>query len=122
MNLLLVEDDQSLLNMYRETLEKENFSVETASDGEQAVSKALEKHPDLILLDLSLPKLNGLSVMDKLREDTWGKNVPIIILTNSDPDDEILNAVSKGNPAFYLIKANVTPEGIIIKIHEALKS
>ena len=121
MKLLIVEDEEALLAMYKETLEAEGFSISTAIDGETALSKALYEHPDLILLDLSIPKLNGLEVMNRLREDDWGKLAPIIILTNSEPDDEILNAVSRGNPAFYLVKANVTPEGIILKIKESLK-
>lgn len=121
MKLLLVEDDQALLNMYKETLEEGKYEVITASDGVSALDMALDQHPDLILLDLSLPKLNGLDVMDKLREDSWGAKVPIIILTNTDPDNTILDAVSKGNPSYYLIKSNVTPEGIILKIKEVLK-
>ncbi len=121
MHILLVEDDPNILDMYKSTLEQNGYSVYTASDGEMAVKQALDKRPDLLLLDLGIPKLNGLQVMEKVREDEWGKKVPIIILTNFNPDDKILNAVVKGNPTYYLIKSDVTPEGIVLKIQEVFK-
>lgn len=121
MEILLIEDDTTLVSMYQKELHREGFNSIVASDGESALDIAFANHPNLILLDLTLPKLSGLEVMHKLRQDEWGKTVPIIILTNSEPDNDILDAVSKGNPAFYLIKSDVTPEGIILKIKEILE-
>lgn len=119
-SILLVEDDEMLVRLYKTALEREQFAVEIALDGPSGVEKALAGHPALILLDLTLPQLDGLSVMKRIRQDTWGATAPIIILTNSDTSDEILNAVVEEKPAYYFIKANTTPEGIILKIKETL--
>jgi two-component system, OmpR family, response regulator len=119
--ILLIEDDEVIARLYKLALEKEQFAVDEAFDGLTGLSKALSTHPDLILLDLTLPQLDGLTVMKKIREDTWGETVPIIILTNSDTSDNILNAVIQEKPTYYFIKANTTPEGIIFKIRETLE-
>lgn len=118
--ILLVEDDEILVRLYKMALEQAGFAVDIANDGPSGISKALNDHPALILLDLTLPQLDGLEVMRRIRQDDWGKTAPIIILTNSDTSDEILNAVVLEKPAYYFIKANTTPQGIILKINEIL--
>jgi two-component system, OmpR family, alkaline phosphatase synthesis response regulator PhoP len=120
-NILLVEDDETLVRLYKLALEQEQFTVEVALDGPSGLAKTLNNHPDLVLLDLTLPQMDGLQVMKQIREDAWGQTVPIIILTNSDTSDEILNAVIQEKPAYYFIKANTTPESIITKIKETLE-
>jgi len=119
-SILLIEDDPMLIKLYENALEREGFAVDIASDGISGVNKAIAKHPELILLDLTLPQLDGLNVMKRIRLDNWGANVPIIILTNSDTNDEILSAVVEEKPAYYFIKSNTNPEGIITKIKETL--
>ena len=119
-SILLIEDDPMLIKLYENALTRDQFSVSIASDGLSGINKALAEHPDLILLDIGLPLLNGLNVMKKLRQDNWGASVPIIMLTNADTNDEILNAVVEGKPAYYFIKAETNPEGIITKIKETL--
>jgi DNA-binding response OmpR family regulator len=119
-SVLLVEDDPMLQELYKKVLETE-FLIYTASDGQAGLDESLNKHPDLILLDLSLPILNGLEVMKKLREDAWGANAKIIIMTNQDTTDEILNAVSEGKPEYYFLKSNVTPQGIVLKLKEVFE-
>ena len=118
--ILLVEDEPMIQELYKRVIEQAGFMVHTASDGQTGLNEALSKRPELILLDISLPQMNGLEVMKKIREDTWGASAKIIIMTNQDTNDEILNAVSESKPEYYFLKANITPEGIILKINEIL--
>ncbi len=118
--VLIVEDDLTLSKMYKTKLENYDFEATQAFDGEEGLSIALETHPDLILLDREMPKLDGLAVLEKLREDSWGKSVPVILLTNLDADDEHLKDITENNPAYYLIKANTEPWEIVEKIEEVL--
>lgn len=121
--ILVVEDTLSLLKIYKKTLEMGGFGVYAAKDGEQGLKLALSEHPDLILLDVIMPKMDGLTVMKALREDDWGKNVPIILLTNLSPDtSDSLQAILEHKPAFYLLKENVAPDAMIYKIKEALNT
>ena len=118
---LIVEDEAPMLLALTKKFEKENFRVLEAKDGEEGYKMALAKRPDLVLLDLVMPKMDGMTVMAKLRQDPWGKNVPIIILTNLNMDDKIMKGVSHDEPAYYLMKAEVTLEDIAQKAREVLK-
>jgi DNA-binding response OmpR family regulator len=119
-SIFMIEDNQEILNLYRIAFEHEEFEFSTAQNGMDGIKTALEKHPDLILLDLLLPEMDGISVMKILRENDWGKTVPIIILTNMDNNDDILNAVEENDPTFYLTKANNEPSTVIAKVKEIL--
>ncbi len=119
--ILIVEDEPSMLQVLSDALRAEKFDVVTASDGIEGLRQAETHHPDLILLDIVMPKMDGVSMMKKLRsESDWGKNVPIIILTNLSADDEILKSVTLSEPAYYLIKTNWTITDVIIKVKERL--
>lgn len=87
--ILVVEDEVAMLKAISVKLEKENFNVLQAEDGEAGFSIAIDKKPDLVMLDIIMPKLDGLTVMKKIRKEggIWGEQVPIIMLTNlSDPE------------------------------------
>lgn len=118
--ILLVDDDQTLLNMYKDRLQIDKFDVLVAHNGEEGLKLALKEQPDLILLDIKMPKMDGMTMMKKLRLDSWGKNVPIIMLTNLDTDDKILQGVLEDQPAYYLMKDKVTPEEVADKVKEVL--
>lgn len=118
--VLLVEDDLTLAEMYRQKFTMVNCDFLLANDGEEGLRKALQVHPDILLLDLALPKMNGLSVMQELRKDPWGNTLPIIILTNFNPSDEILDQVVKNQPAYYLLKANTVPDDVVEKVKDVL--
>lgn len=121
--VLIIEDDKSLLDMYKTALELNGLSVSEAMDGEIGLISALQEHPDLILLDILMPKMDGLTVMKKLRQDQWGKHVPIILLTNIHPDqNSTIDAIVRDQPAYYLLKQNVIPEDIVTKIKEVLEN
>jgi DNA-binding response OmpR family regulator len=119
--ILLVEDDKALAEMYHNKLLLEGFAVLLAQNGADGLVMALANKPDLVLLDIMLPEMDGMTVMKKLRIDPWGKTVPIIILTNLNADDEILKGVMEDRPAYYLMKSNADPSGVIQKVREVLK-
>jgi len=119
--ILVLEDEIPMRDALEDTLTQQNFTVLHAEDGMLGLDLALKEKPQLILLDIFMPKMDGLSMLERLREDDWGKSVPVIILTNLNPDaDATLKAILEHKPAFYLIKSNVTLEGIVNKIKEVL--
>lgn len=119
--VLLVEDDPMYVKVYGKKFADSGFEVRFAKDGEEGLKMALEEHPDLVLLDLMMPKMDGMTMMKNLRQDAWGKGVPIIILTNLDANDKILQGVVEDQPAYYIMKANSTPEDILEKAKQILK-
>jgi two-component system alkaline phosphatase synthesis response regulator PhoP len=119
--ILIIEDELPLQTAMVDTLTQNRFAVVTANDGKEGLEKALSEHPTLILLDILMPKMDGLSLLEKLRGDTWGHDVPVIILTNLDPDaDKTIRTILEHKPAYYLIKSNVTLEAIVTKVQEVL--
>lgn len=119
--ILVVDDDPMYVKVYEKKFTDSGFEVKVAADGEEGLKIALQDHPDLVLLDLMMPKMDGMTMMKKLRQDEWGKSVPIIILTNLDATDKILQGVVEGQPAYYIMKANSTPEDVIEKARQILK-
>ena len=118
--ILIVEDSPTNRSALEHKLLAENFSVIIAKDGEAGLKMALDKHPDLMVVDLMLPKLNGADLMKRIREDKWGKDVPIMVLTNISPDDQILQRIIDNNPCYYLLKTEVTLEDIAGKLKTVL--
>ncbi|HVF69805.1 MAG TPA: response regulator [Xanthomonadales bacterium] len=119
--ILLVEDDTALSEMYQHKFTLEGYEIMAAHSGGEGFQMALAHKPDLILLDILLPVMDGMTVMKKLRVDPWGKNVPIIMLTNLNPDDNILKGVVEEHPAYYLMKSNSEPSDVVEKVKEVLK-
>ncbi|MCX6778672.1 MAG: response regulator [Candidatus Magasanikbacteria bacterium] len=118
--LLIVEDEISLLKILQEEFSKEGFDVITAIDGVSGLDLALTKRPDLILLDLILPKMDGLSLLRELRKDSWGMDVPVIILSNLS-DAEKISEASEHEVFDYLVKADWKLEDVIKKVKNKLK-
>jgi len=94
--ILVVEDETFLVKIYSVKLKKEGFEVLIATDGEQAVQMANEVKPDIILLDLILPKMNGFEALEKMRANPELKNTPVIVLSNLGQDEDIKRAESLG--------------------------
>ena len=120
--MLIVEDDQAMRNAIVETFKNNNYVVESAVNGQEGMDKIDSFKPDLLLLDLNLPVMSGLSVISKLREGygIWGKELKVIILTNLGASDDMLDQVAKYEPAFYLIKSEVELSDVIAKAKECL--
>lgn len=119
--LLLVEDDAMLSEMYVKKFVLENFEVLAARDGEEGLETALREKPDIVLLDLLMPKKDGMTMLKELRQDPWGKTVPTIILTNLNANDKIIQEITENQPAYYLMKTNAVPSEVVDKIKEVLK-
>lgn len=120
--ILIVEDEEAIQKAVSDALLNQEFSTLTARDGQEGLEIALREHPDLILLDILMPKMDGMIMFQKLRADEWGKKVPVIILTNVSPNaSSIINSVLQNEPAYYLVKSDVKLEGIVDKIKEVLK-
>lgn len=118
--LLIIEDEINLLTLLRDEFVKEGLDVLTAIDGVAGLSLALTNHPDLILLDLILPKKDGMSVLRELRQDSWGMDVPVIILSNLSEAEKISEASEK-EVFDYLVKADWKLEDVIKKVKDKLK-
>ena len=118
--ILVVDDEEFIRKALAEKLKNEGFDVLEAEDGEKAVDLALSSHPDLILLDVIMPKMDGVEAMRKIRENEWGKNVPLILLTRMEPDDQMLQEIIANKPTYYLVKSNYRIEDIVGKVKEKL--
>ncbi|MCB9820119.1 response regulator [Candidatus Nomurabacteria bacterium] len=117
--IAIIEDDQTISQMYRLKFENENFDVQWASNGRDGVELVREFLPDIILLDLQMPEMNGTEALKVIRSNDWGKDVPVIILTNTgleeSPDD-----LKKLNVSSYIVKADLTPSQVVARIKETL--
>jgi DNA-binding response OmpR family regulator len=117
--VLIVEDDDFLLQMYAAKLELEDFSVLTASNGLQGLKTAQKSLPDLILLDLNLPEMDGFEVLKHLKEDQTTSAIPVLILTNFAQKEHIDRCLELGADD-YLIKAHFVPSEVVSKITNIL--
>lgn len=120
--ILIVEDEKVLSDAIEERLVYEGFSVIKAFDGDEGLHLALTNHPNLILLDLLMPKVDGLTMFKKLREDAWGVHAPVIILTNSDSSISVAEAmaVNKDNIFEYILKTTLSLDGVVSQINKRL--
>jgi len=118
--VLIVEDDNFLLNMYRTKLELEGYTVLTATNGEAGWKTIKEKKPNLVLLDIIMPKMNGWEVLKEIKSDKNLKNIPVIMLTNLGQKEDIQKSFKLG-ASEYLIKAHFLPSEVVEKIKKLLK-
>jgi DNA-binding response OmpR family regulator len=118
--ILFIEDESALQKTFGEILRQEGFEMISALDGELGLRLAKEKKPDLILLDLVLPKIHGFEVLKKLKEDKETKEIPIIVLTNLEGISDVDKTIELGVTT-YLVKAQYSLEEVVEKIKKALK-
>jgi len=119
-NILIIEDDEFLRGLILKKLSEEGFNASAAIDGEDGLKKAKDEKPDLVLLDLVLPGIDGFEVLEKLKADPVLSKIPIIILSNLSQKEDIEKGVKFG-ASDYIIKAQFTPEEILEKIKLVLK-
>ena len=117
--ILFVEDEAALQKTLGEILKQEGYEVIPALDGEVGLRLAKDKNPDLILLDLILPKVHGIEVLKKLKEDKETKGIPVIVLTNLGEIKDINRVVELGATT-YLVKAQYTLEEVVEKVKKSL--
>ena len=117
--VLLIEDEKEVAELYRLKLSLDGYEVLTAENGEEGLEKAFSEKPQLIFLDIKMPKMDGFEALKKLRSSEKTKNVPILVLSNFDEQDLIEKGMTLGANE-YLIKSQFTPEGISKKIKDWL--
>ena len=118
--ILIIEDDKFLRELIVRKLNEEDFEVSEAVDGEEGIKKIIEEKPDLILLDLILPGIDGFEVLARMKKESALSSIPVIILSNLGQKDDVEKGLKMG-AIDYLIKAHFTPGEIIEKIKAALK-
>ncbi len=117
--VLLVEDDIALREIYSARFSAENFEVVTADDGEQALSQAIKEKPDIIILDIMMPKISGFDVLDILRSTPETKNTKVIVMSALSQESDIQKGRQLGADA-YLVKSQTTLSDVIAKTNEVL--
>lgn len=116
--VLIIEDDESLRDMYRRGFELEDFEVEAASDGQEGIEKMVSFKPEVVLLDLMMPKMSGFDVLKRVKDDPAVKNIPIIVLTNINPDSQDL--LKNWGVRFIMLKSDNTLSQIVEKVRMVL--
>lgn len=117
--IAIIEDDQVISQMYRMKFEADGFDVQLADNGKQGVVLVKEFAPDIILLDLQMPHMNGAEALAEIRSNDWGKQIPVIILTNLGEEEAPKSLRSLGIHS-YIVKADLTPRQVVAHIKEAL--
>ncbi len=118
--ILVVDDEKDLREAIATALSYEEFTVITAADGEEGLALALKEKPDLIFLDVMMPKLDGIGMLKQLRGDAWGRDVKVVIMTVLDDMEKMAEAVEYG-ASEYIMKTDISLSGIIEKAKERLK-
>lgn len=118
--ILIIDDDALMVRMYQTKLKSDGYEVATAADGKEGMEKIKKETPDLVLLDIMMPVMNGLELLKKLKADKETKNLPIVLLSNVGEEADINKGLEMGAVA-YLVKASYTPKEVVQKIKEVLK-
>jgi DNA-binding response OmpR family regulator len=118
--ILLVEDDSMIVRMYQRKLEKEGFSVTLAFNGEEGLAVLKKEKPDIVLLDIMMPKMNGIETLKAIKADSALKNIPVVILTNLGDRPEDVQKCKDLGAEDYWVKANVPLKEITERIKKIL--
>lgn len=117
--IAIIEDDQVISQMYRMKFEAEGFEVQLADDGKHGIALVENFKPDIILLDLKMPHMDGNEALAEIRAHNWGKDIPVIILTNLGEEEAPKSLHSLGIHS-YIVKADLTPRQVVGRVKEAL--
>jgi len=115
----IIEDDASIVQMYQLKFQTEGFDVQTAGDGETGLALIDSYKPDIVLLDLMMPNMNGLDMLSKLRSGAEGSRMKVIVLTNMG-DTETATRVFKMSANDYIVKAELTPKQVVERVQKLL--
>jgi len=119
--ILVVDDDENLRLVLTDKLNIAGFDAAGATNGKEGLDKAIEWHPDIILLDILMPIMDGRTMLRKLREDDWGKKAKVVMLTGVEGVEAVSKAVEDGISA-YIVKTNESVSGIVEKVNVILRS
>lgn len=117
--IAIIEDDNVISQMYRMKFEADGFDVQIADNGDSGVALIQEFQPDIILLDILMPEMSGAEALEKIRQQDWGKDIPVIVLTNLG-EEEAPKKLQKLNVHSYIVKADLTPRQVVERVKEAL--
>lgn len=117
--IAIIEDDPVISQMYRMKFEAEGFDVKLANNGEAGVDLVEAMNPDIILLDIQMPKMTGEEALMQIRAEDWGASVPVIILTNLGAEEAPKTLKTLGIHS-YIVKADLTPKQVVERVKEAL--
>ncbi len=117
--ILIVEDEGPMRRAVRDKFAREGFKVYEAKNGEEGLHVAFAEHPDIILLDVMMPIMDGLEMLHEVRKDIWGKTVPVVLLTNLSDTDKVASALEDGASGF-LVKSDWKIEDVVKKVEEVL--
>jgi DNA-binding response OmpR family regulator len=117
MKILLIEDDKFLRTVLEKKLSSEGFEVVSAVDGDEALEKIISDKPDIILLDIILPKKSGFLVLDNIKKDPEFKKIPVLIISNLGQEEDVKRGLSLG-AIEYFVKAKVSLDDVVKKIKE----
>lgn len=117
--ILVIDDEEQIIKALVRKLEQGGFEVLTAADGKEGLQKALSEKPDLILLDLILPYLDGISLLDRIKNDARGKKIPVLVLSNLDDANKVKESRRQGI-SDYLVKTAWTLDEILEKVKNTL--
>lgn len=118
-SILIVEDDPLMNRMYQKIFKFEKYDVESATDGEAGLEKARKNNPMLILLDIMMPKMNGLQVLEKLKSDPETKKIPVVMLTNLAGEKDAEKALMKG-AVKYIVKSEHDPKQVVTMVKQII--
>jgi len=118
--IAIIEDDPTINQMYRMKFEADGFDVQLASDGQRGVALVEAFRPDLILLDMQMPVMTGHEALKRIRAETWGKDIPVIVLTNMGEEESPKELRDLGIES-YIVKADLTPSQVVERVKETLK-
>jgi len=118
--VLIIEDEKEVSELYKLKLTIDDYDVITAPSGQEGLKKAFKDSPDLIFLDIKMPKMDGFEVLKRLRENSKTKKTPVVILSNFDEEDMVEKGLMLGADE-YLIKSQFTPEEISSKVQRWAK-
>ena len=118
--ILIVDDDPFILDMYVIKFKEQGFQIDTATDGKMALEKIQTDNPDIVLLDVVMPKMDGFDVIKKIQENKIPRTFKILFLTNFGQKEDVERGMQLGADG-YIIKAHFTPSEVVAKVKEVLK-
>jgi len=118
--ILVVEDELAYLKLLNSQLTEKGYTVIEAINGKIGLEKANSEKPDLILLDIRMPVMDGMAMLDALRKQESGKKTKVIMLTNLEPDDKIIGKVVSDQPSYYFVKSDIQFNDLLEKIKDLL--
>ena len=119
--ILVVDDEPSVARVLADELSGRGYVVSTAANGKLGLEKAINERSDLVILDVKMPVMDGLAMLESLRSQEFGKEMKVIILSNLEPDDSIITKVYANLPIAYFIKSDIALADLLEKVDEVLQ-